>query len=73
MDFLSNTEILLALLIVPAVLALDWAIRNGDFFTSKKSHLRDEDDLFDSEDGWTIGSSGYGYYSGGIQIDDNDD
>lgn len=66
MEFLTNTEILLAMLIVPAALALDWAIRNGNWDSIHNS-AKEEDD------GWTFGSQGYGYYLNGLKMSDDDE
>lgn len=57
MEFLTNTEILLAMLIVPAALALDWVIRNGNF-----EKQQPENQNHDNEDGFGFGPEGYGYY-----------
>lgn len=57
MEFLTNTEILLTMLIVQAALALDWAIRNGNF-----EKQQPENQNHDNEDGFGFGPEGYGYY-----------
>lgn len=77
MEFLTNTEILLAMLIVPAALALDWAIRNGNWdvvnhANHEGNEILDDDNNHnnsDSEIGWGTGTHGYGYNLAGVLVD----
>lgn len=69
MDFFNSTYLILGMLIVPVALAIDWAVRNGNWDAVTHST---EQDIFDEDDGWNIGPQGYGFYSGGIKMSDDD-
>lgn len=66
MDFFNETYLILGMLIVPVVLAIDWAIRNVNW-----------DSFNNNDEGFGFGPEGHGYYyKNGLKCtlfeDDND-